>query len=271
MKNKKSLWWIVVIIALPFVIMFGLHIGIALGNYFHVNINVPNIDAASWFMFFGSYLGGVMTLAGVMITLRHERERHQYEFSIENIEKEKEKIGKAICGFNLLAPGVLYLQANEIMASPTGINISDLISLRLRVNEEMNKALLGNAELEFYTDIYFMQGNCASCKRPCELQTIIPEFIKIYNSVGSKLYGTHSKINDYILAIESNQARIVAGPRDQIENLKPYQDKIDASLVEIAKFNQNEIQQLMGLGRKYIGQKKQNAYKNCFPVKEDRK
>lgn len=271
MKNKKSLWWIVVIIALPFVIMFGLHIGIALGNYFHVNINVPNIDAASWFMFFGSYLGGVMTLAGVMITLRYERQIHQCERSIENIEKEKEKVGKAICGFDLLAPRALYLQANEILASPTGFNPSDLVSLRLRVNEEMNKALLGNAELEFYTDIYFMQGNCAACRRPCELQTIIPEFVKIYNSVGSKLYDTHNTISDYILAIERNQARIAAGLRDQIENIKPYQDKIDASLEEIAKFNQKEIQQLMGLGRKYIGQKEQNAYKNCFPVKEDRK
>ena len=271
MKNKKALWWIVVIIALPFVIIFGLHIGIALGNYFHININVPNVDAASWFMFSGSYLGGVMTLSGVMITLRYERKIHQYERSIENIEKEKEKIGKVICDFNLLAPGTLYLQVKEILASPAGINSSDLVSLRLRVSEEMNKALLDNTELEFYTDIYFMQGNCIACQRSCELRTIIPEFIKIYHSVGSKIYNTLNQISNYILAIERNQARIAAGLGNQIEDIKPYQDNIDASLEEIAKFNQNEIKQLMGLGRKYIEQKEQNAYKNCFSVKEDRK
>lgn len=101
MRNKKSLWWIVAVITLPFVVMLGLHISIALGNYFRININVPNVDVATWFMFFGSYLGGVM------ITLRHERNIHQYENRMENIEREKQTIGNAVCGFNLLAPSVV--------------------------------------------------------------------------------------------------------------------------------------------------------------------
>ena len=271
MKNKKTLWWIVVVIALPFAIMLGLHIGIALGNYFHININVPNVDAAGWFMFFGSYLGGVMTLIGVIITLQHERKTHQYERSIDGIEREKEAIGKAICGFNLLTPGTLYLQVNEMLASPTGANTSELVSIRLCVNEAMNKALLANAELEFYTDIYFMEGNCTACKKQCELRTVVPEFIRTYNSAGQKLYDTLNKINNYILAIEQNHVSRAAGPGSQINDLKPYQDSIDAFLEEIAKFNQHELQKLMVLGRKYIEQKKQNAYKNCFPVKEGRK
>lgn len=107
MRNKKSLCWIVAVITLPFVVMLGLHISIALGNYFRININVPNVDVATWFMFFGSYLGGVMTLGGVMITLRHERNIHQYENRMENIEREKQTIGNAVCGFNLLAPSVV--------------------------------------------------------------------------------------------------------------------------------------------------------------------
>lgn len=77
MRNKKSLWWIVAVIIMPFVVMLRLHIGIALGNYFHININVPNVDAATWFMFSGSYLGGVI------ITLRHERNIHQYENKLQ--------------------------------------------------------------------------------------------------------------------------------------------------------------------------------------------
>lgn len=271
MKDKKSLWWIAVVIALPFAIMLGLHIGIALGNYFHININVPNVNAASWFMFFGSYLGGVMTLIGVIITLQHERKTHQYERSIDGIEREKGAIGKAICGFNLFAPGTLYLQVNEMLVSPTGVNTSELISIRLCVNEEMNKTILANAELEFYTDIYFMEGNCTACKKQCELRTVVPEFISTYNSVGKKLYDTLNEINNYILAIEQKLVSKAADHGIQINDLKPYQDSIDAALEEIAKFNQNELQQLMVLGRKYIEQKKQNAYKDCFLVKEGRK
>ena len=75
--NKLSKLWIAAVVVIPFILIFCLHIGIALGNYFGININVPNVDASTWFLFAGSYLGGVMTLAGVMITLKHERKIHQ--------------------------------------------------------------------------------------------------------------------------------------------------------------------------------------------------
>lgn len=268
MNNKKPLGWIIAVIALPFIVMLGLHIGIALGNYFHININVPNIDAASWFMFFGSYLAGVMTLTGVLITLKHERKMHQYEKSLENIDKERERIGNAICGFNLLAPRSLYGQVNEMLVSPMGISSPDIIVLRQKVNEEMHKALTVRTELEFATDIYAMAGNCASCKKPCKIQAVIPEFIKTYDSIGTKIYDTLNKIDNYIFALERNQVCKSVELEDQTIDIKPYQDEINAALEEIAMFNQNGIQQLMVLGRTYIEQKKQNAYKKCFPVKE---
>lgn len=97
MKNKLSKWWFLIVIAIPFLLMLCLHIGIALGNYFDLNINVPNVDASTWFIFCSSYLCGTMTLVGVMVTLRHERSIHQYEKSLESIDKERESLGKAIC------------------------------------------------------------------------------------------------------------------------------------------------------------------------------
>lgn len=269
MKNKKSLWWIAAVAALPFVVMIGLNICIALGDYFHININVPDVKAKDWFMFFSSYLGGSMTLVGVMITLRHERNIHQYENALEKIEKEKEKIGNAICGFNLLFPSTLYLQVNEMLITPKSDSTSDIVAIRLRVNEEMNKLLTAKAELEFTTDIYFMGGNCTTCKKPCGLQSTIPEFIKTYEAIGVKIYNTLSKINDYILVSERNIAYRYNGCENQIQDTKPYQNGINAALEEIAKFNENEIPHLKILGRNYIEQKRQNAYKKCFPVKED--
>ena len=54
MKNRLSKWWFLVVLAVPFILMFCLHIGIALGNYFGININVPNVDASTWFVFCGT-------------------------------------------------------------------------------------------------------------------------------------------------------------------------------------------------------------------------
>lgn len=107
MKNRLSKWWFLIVIVIPFLLMFCLHVGIALGSYFGININVPNVDASTWFIFCGSYLGGTMTLAGVMITLRHERSIHQYEKALESIEKERNGLGKVICELNLFAPSIL--------------------------------------------------------------------------------------------------------------------------------------------------------------------
>ena len=47
-------------------------------------------------------LGGTMTLAGVMITLKHERSIHQYEKVLDSIDKEKDALGKAVCNLNNL-------------------------------------------------------------------------------------------------------------------------------------------------------------------------
>lgn len=268
MNNKKSLWWIVVVIALPFIVMLGLHIGIALGNYFHININVPNIDAASWFMFFGSYLAGVMTFAGVVATLRHERKIHQYEHDLENIDKEKERIGNAICAFNLFAPGLIYVQVSEMLVSSKEPTPSDVIVLRQHVNEEMHRILTAKTELEFTTDIYFIAGKRATCKEQCEMKKTTSAFIEVYESVGEKIYNTLNKINDYILTLERNLVCKSSEPEKQIDDIKSYQKEIDVALEEIAKFNQDKIQKLTDLGRTYIGQKKQDVYKKCFPVKE---
>ncbi len=271
MKNKKTMWWIAVVAILPFIVMFGLHIGIAIEHYFHFNINIPNIDAADWFMFFASYLGGSMTLVGVMITLKHERSIHQYENELDKIEKEKEEIGNAICEFNLLFPSALYLQANEKLISTKSDSASDLASIRLRVNEEMNKLLMAKVKLTFTTDIYVMCDNCTNCKKPCELQSTIPEFIKTYDEIGVKIYNTFKEINDYILVSESNIAHKCNGCENQIQDTTLHQNEINIALEKISKFIDNEIPHLMVLGRNYIGQKRQNAYKKCFPVKKEGK
>ena len=149
MKYKVSKRWILIVIFVPFILMLCLHIGIALGNYFGININVPNVDASTWFIFSGSYLGGTMTLVGVMITLKHERSIHQYEKSLESIGKEKDNLGKAICELNVFAPSTLYQRFNSLHIARDGYNSAEIASIRQQLAEEMQKINKAKLEIMF--------------------------------------------------------------------------------------------------------------------------
>ena len=188
MKNKLSKWWFLVVLAVPFILMFCLHIGIALGNYFGININVPNVDASTWFIFCGSYFGGTMTLAGVMITLKHERSIHQYEKALETIEKERDGLGKVICELNLFAPNTLYQRFNGIRITSTGYDSVEVSAVRQQLAEEMQKINTTKLEAMFFTDAYVIPVGCPTCKNPCRIPTILPEFQRIYENIGNRIF-----------------------------------------------------------------------------------
>lgn len=295
MKNKLSKWWFLIVIAIPFLLMLCLHIGIALGNYFGININVPNVDASTWFIFCGSYLGGTMTLAGVMLTLRHERNIHEYEKSMDGIEKEKDALGKAICDLNVFAPSTLYQQFNSLCITSKGYNPAEVAAIRQQLSEEMRKINALKLETMFFTDIYAMTAGCSACKKPCRVQAILPEFQRIYESVGNRIFTLLQMIDTYIVTCNQNALRRaliascqninqqcqlhgqppehsnaeIRGYENEIINVESQQNDIIAALTEVSKYSQAEIPQLNALAREYIALKKQNAYKSCFPGKED--
>lgn len=295
MKNRLSKWWFLVVLAVPFILMFCLHIGIALGNYFGININVPNVDASTWFIFCGSYLGGTMTLAGVMLTLRHERNIHQYEKSMDSIEKEKDALGKAVCDLNIFAPITLYQQFNSLYVTSNGYDSAEVAAIRQQLSEEMRIINALKLETMFFTDIYAMTAGCSACKKPCRVQSILPEFQKIYEKVGSRIFELLQMVDSYAVVHvrnelyqalvrnceQSNQQHQAFGKppkydeteiesyKNEIVDVEPQRRDLLAAMEEVSKYNQNEIQQLSALAREYIAVKQQNAYKKCFPSKED--
>lgn len=285
--NKLSKLWIVAVVAIPFILMFCLHIGIALGNYFGININVPNVDASTWFLFAGSYLGGAMTLAGVMITLKHEREIHQYEKLLENIDKEKERLGKAICELNVFASSIIYQKFMVMQVTQDGYNASEIAAIRSSILEEMSRINKLKSETMFFTDIFAIT---AGCKKACRIKEILPEIQKIYDTIGKKIYDTLSEIDQYVTDAYRNSlcdaqihrfnminanCQALGQPlqydeaaikeyEDKKVDVKPKQDKIAMALTEISSYPLNEIQQLNYLVREYIVVKQQNTSKNCF-------
>ncbi len=290
MKNRLSKWWITLVITIPFLLILCLHIGIALGNYFSININVPNVDASTWFMFFGSYLGGVMTLAGVMITIKHEHNIHQYEKSLENIDKEKDELGKAICELNLFAPSTLYQRFSSLQITSKGYDSTEVAAIRQQLSVEMQKINTAKLETMFFTDAYAIPTGCPTCKNPCRIPTILPEFQKTYEKVGNQIFTLLQMIDAYIVACNQNairrafiancqqvnqQRQSLGQPPEydeseikryesEIVNVESRQNEITAALIEISKFTQTEIPQLTALAREYIAIKKVNAYQKCF-------
>lgn len=291
--NKLSKLWIAAVVVIPFILIFCLHIGIALGNYFGININVPNVDASTWFLFAGSYLGGVMTLAGVMITLKHERKIHQYEKLLENIDKEKERLGKAICELNVFAPSIIYQKFMVMQVTQDGYNASEIAAIRSNILEEMAKINKLKSETMFFTDIYAITSGC---RKSCRIKEILPEIQKIYDTIGKNIYDTLQEIDQYVTdayrnslcdaqihrfntinvncqalgqPLQYNEAAIEEYEVKKVD-VKPKQDKIAMALTEISSYPLNEIQQLNYLVREYIVVKQQNASKNCFINKREK-
>lgn len=294
MKNRLSKWWFLVVLVIPFLLLLCLHIGIALGNYFGININVPNVDASTWFIFCGSYLGGTMTLAGVMVTLRHERGIHRYEKEMETIEKEKDGLGKVICELNLFAPSIFYQRFCSVRITSIGYDPAEVAAIRQRLAEEMQKINTAKLETMFFTDIYTALPGCSACKNPCRIPTVLPEFQKTYEKVSNRIFTLLEMIDSYVDVCNRNAIKRAFGMNRQeqnrqlqacgqspkyeeaelrgyeseIINVESQQNDIIAALTEISKYSQAEIPQLNILAREYITAKQQNTYRKYFGKKD---
>lgn len=294
MKNKFFKWWLLVIAFVPFILMFCLHISIALGNYFGININVSGVDVSDWFTFASGYLGGVMTLVGVVITLRYERNVQRYEEKLNYIEKERENWGRAICELNIAAPSSFYQQAKGILLFTNEKEISvQAAFMRQQLAKEMQVINTEKLKVIFFTDTYAMTAGCLTCKASCKIQTILPEFQKLYEQVGSKLYNVLQLIDSYVVCLEKNtlinnwlnncresnrQCQLNGRPlqydetlikeyESKIADVKPQEEKIVAVITEINNYGNNELQQLLALAKEYIVVRQQNVEKECFSSK----
>lgn len=285
MKNKRIIWWIVGIALTPFVLMLLLHIGIALQQYFKLNINVPNIHAADWFMFAGSYLGGAMTLFGVIITLKHERKLHQHQLMIESIEKERERLFSIVNKLDVFAPLACHIDFTSVMNVKEWNKRPDFSAVRSRIIETLRNLSQSNQELLMETDMCSRPENCIKCKHTCRLPAIREEFQRTYTYVNNYLYDTLQLLNAYIGDQYQNATKdeLINLYRESIASCqmqgKPsqYREKdiediqrlkkdlsiqnadLEKRLSEISTMNQKEMGQLINLVREYYSLRIQNA------------
>lgn len=298
MKNKFSKWWFIFVAVIPVALMGVLHIGIALGQYFGININVPNVDASTWFMFCGSYLAGAMTLGGVILTLKHERNVNQYQISIDAINKERELIICAICELDIHCFSSIYNHFLELETTNTGYRGTDIAEIQRRIFEKqrilMQQMIVLRGSTELHTNISLQ---CSGGKTPDGLSKVHEQFQEIYNRVASDIYDTLSFLASHVQYSELNALKDFRIRMYQTENEQckeknkplPYSEqdieKERSSKEEIAKkllkdrdnlkissdrmaaYTQKEIPQLVDLTKEYYNIRVNNDERRCFSDK----
>lgn len=293
MKRKKQIYLGVGIFIIPFFIMICLHIGIALGRYFNININVPEITAADWFMFAGSYLGGVMTLLGVLVTLRYERNIHGHQLIVASIQEERRNISSLIEKLDVFGPSICYVDFTSAMGTKEWNKLPDFSNVRSEIAEYLRKIYQSRTELTLCTDILVQSQNCSVCKHPCRLSTVQNDFSTTYNKVFKLLDDTLRILDAYIVDTYQNTLRdeLISRYKQNIaeclakgevpiytekdiqtaegekKNLTVQKAILEQKLAEVSQLSQNEFDQLLRLSREYSSIKLQNAEKKYILCK----
>lgn len=284
MKNKR-LWWILGIAAAPFILMLCLHLGLAIQQYFRFNINVPNVEAADWFMFAGSYLGGAMTLLGVIVTLKYERRLNQHQQQIQSIEKERERLFSIINRLDVFAPSSCYLDFTSVMSVKEWNKRPDFTDVRRRIVDSMRELNQSNRDLQLGTDMCAQSADCARCKHICRLPTVQAEFRNTYTYMNTYLFDTLKLLDAYIVDQYQNAAKdeLIYLYRENIalcqsqgtvsqydekdiddiqklkKDLNPQNVELEKRLNEISAMNQKEMVCLINQVREYCALRIQNA------------
>ena len=274
MKYNFKKYWLLIAI-LPFAIMILLHIGIVINKLTNINFNIPNISAADWFVFAGSYLGGVITLGGVILTIKHERTINLKQVRLSEVLQEKEKLGEILSKINLYAPGAYYQEYSTMKE----IQNSDenLSSIRKALVEE--KGILSSLRNEFIfsTNIWISSPSCDESKQKRELDIICHEIVELYNKINFLLFNTYEIFDNLILLYQSSEncRKIIIEKQnshcDVNEDNKKFQ-KINENVLNthtelmqqfdtIKNMRYNEYDKLITLCKKYIEIKINNIRK----------
>lgn len=273
--------------------MLFLHLGIALSEYTGFNFNIEGINAADWFMFAGSYLGGAITLGGVVLTLKHERKVHQHQISIDAINKEKELLLRAISELDFHSVSIIHNHFRELEITSTGYRGVEVAEIQRRISEiqqTVNEQLIvTTASTEIYAN---MTQQCSGCKTPCGLSKTCGEFREIYDRISKDLYKTLCLLSQHIEQCEINAIKDAVIRQYQLENTQsvpgqplPHPSneleiaeslktdvsqnitKLRESTNRMAGYTQREIPQLINLVREYYIIRIKNAERVCFSEK----
>lgn len=199
--NRRYFILLLIVLLLPILIYY-------IVNYIDINYHLfdrYNFSKDNCISFLGSYLGGIATFIGVVMTIC-------YSYRLQNIHEEKNKLQKECDSL------IHFVKLNNIsqFCNKKFTEFSACIASEHedeRIQEILKDIYIYNNEIQFAmtdltitSNIFSMNKNCTNCKYKCNLYKIKKEFIHIINEYTSKNYYL---INDmiYIMTIKLNSIK----------------------------------------------------------------
>lgn len=177
-KQKKYFFYFFFLLIFPIILYFG---------FFWIERETDSFweygfTKNEWFLFSGSYFGGVATLIGVVLTILHMKEIQARQENISSIEKDYESTTRLINKINsLYICADKYYSLKKIMSVDANQNIMYIqkISFDIFKYIEEYKNEVSNARM--ISSILVIDKKCKNCKNNCNIYKIKKEFNKIFN------------------------------------------------------------------------------------------
>lgn len=136
---------------------------------------------SEWFSFFGSYLGGVATFIGVVLTIRHTYKVHMRQEHILKIEKEGEALSHLMGKMNI--PQFCVTKFHDFKALPIAspsqniIHMQNILSSISQYKEDLNSEL---TRASLLCDIFSRELQCEKCQKQCDRYKLKLEFCNLF-------------------------------------------------------------------------------------------
>lgn len=292
MKKKGIALCFIGVALAPLLLVLCLHVGIAVGSYLSLDINLPEQRAVDWFIFAGSYLGGAMTLMGVLATLRHERRLYRHEVALDAIWEEQRNIADVLSGLDLYDPFICYTGLKATAVACDRGQSPDFSEIRCRIGEGVRRVSRSAIDLQLRTDIA-VPLNCSNCDRHCRLNEVKGEYLSLHQRISAAIMEALLELEQLAAEISGNaiQDQLIIEYRNHIRTcresgiLPEYSDadieeakgrkadvahrmsRIEGKLEELSGIRSNEYQRLVQLSKEYSSIRMRNAARQLDSAK----
>lgn len=282
-KSKLHTKLIIFALAIPLLIILGMHIGNTIFIlYPNINLNPDGVGNAEWMSFLGSFLGGAFTLIALVYTIEYGKKTKQHELQLATIEKEERLLSEVIGSLNPLLINRLLTSIENLPLSPEhGYNKESVSAILGEIRTEQYRLYQHNVHLTFESNIL---TPCCPCTHniDCTINVSKTEFKELFCKIHLAIHEGLNDCYEYLskkdraytarLTVIDCERLLISDPTSQrvksaLQQAQAIIDSIDLD-AETTKINElftrvdalymEDVSKLIYLGQKYISAKKIN-------------
>lgn len=258
-KNKSDLGLVILLILAPFITMGFIIIGNLLFEATGYKINPNGVNNAVIFAFFGSYLGGVVTLLGVVYTILANKKRNDYKIEIDLLNEER---GHFTSILSKLSPLGTLNCISRFVELPfiEKVSYKDISNSKQMINDE--KRLITDANIELELNTYILDGLNNGDDQAVIKIAFKKKYQETYDTLWSFLLASEKYI-DHAREVKYQLEQKIPEIKNNVIDLNK---KLHEGIIKVSDLHINEIPQLIAMLRTYYDLKKEEISKkyNCY-------